>query len=559
MANNSEANMTCDTDVIIVGAGPTGLMAAALLTRCGIRVRIFDKNEKAAQESRAFGVHAKTIELFLNIGLEKELLKDGMIAAGMEIYVKGRRTGQLNFDDIGRHDTPYSFLLMVPQWEIEKILAEDLKKQGIEVERATEVIEFKQDDNRVLTTIKKSDESIFELSSSYIIGADGAHSTVRKTLGLKYDGAPYEQGFLLADCRIDWPFDYQHMKIFLGRSSFVLYLPLRGKNFSRIVVSKSPAEPTSEKTKQSAGSEPVSLKEIEATLADACGQHVNLSDPVWTTRYRIHHRIAEHYSSGRAFLAGDAAHIHSPAGGQGMNTGLQDAANLAWKLALVIQGRNPALLDTYHEERWPVGNKILKFSDRLFGVMASPHKGVTMMRNLIVPIVSSLLSKSHAIRAKAFHFVSQLGIRYHSNKYIFDSISVPSPKRWRQSLAAGRRAPDGEIARHLNVFDLIRGYQFHLLVLSKKALTSEEITKLVDEVRIIPEAIGLPVKTHIIANSLLGQDERIIRAESNIVFANYKLGQSIEQALFLIRPDGYIAYRSDHLDFEKLRLFLSKI
>ena len=179
------------------------------------------------------------------------------------------------------------------------------------------------------------------VSATYLIGADGAHSIVRKTLGLTYQGEAYPQGFLLADCKIDWPLDYDHMKLFLRGRHFAVYLPLRGKDMCRVIAimgeQPAAASPGSREA-EATSAEPISLDEVQTAFREACGPDVTLHDAVWTTRYRIHHRGVNKYREGRVFVAGDAAHIHSPAGGQGMNTGLQDAANLAWKLAAVIKG-----------------------------------------------------------------------------------------------------------------------------------------------------------------------------------------------------------------------------
>ncbi len=424
------------TEVVIVGSGPTGLMAAGLLARCGIRVRILDKSEQQAHESRAFGVQARSLELFLNIGLAEKLLDRGLIAGGAQIYLDGKQVSELNFDDIGRADTPYSFLLMCPQSEIEAILVEDLERQGISVEHNALVTGFTQSEQGVVVQARDKAGTRLEVRASYLIGADGAHSIVRKTLGLTYQGDAYPQAFVLADCKIDWPLDYDHMKLFLRGRRFAVYLPLKGKDICRVLaLMPEPPGPAAPDTPgaEATSAEPTSLDEVQSAFREAFGPGVTLSDPVWMTRYRLHHRGVNHYRQGRVFVGGDAAHIHSPAGGQGMNTGLQDAANLAWKLAAVLRGGAPdALLETYHTERWPVGQKVLEFTDRIFSTMTSQSGWFAMIRNTLLPVFGALITRSGTARSRAFHFISQLGIRYDESAFVKDGSSPSAASPWRE-------------------------------------------------------------------------------------------------------------------------------
>ncbi|HEY4232322.1 MAG TPA: FAD-dependent monooxygenase [Lacipirellulaceae bacterium] len=555
LANSAAAPQT--TDVVICGAGPTGLVAAGLLVRCGVSVRIFDKTEQQAHESRAFGVHAKTLELMLNIGLVEEFMDRGLIASGVQFFVDGRRAAELNFADIGRTDTPYSFLLMVPQYDIEAILARDLERLGIHVEHGTEVTGFAQSADGVTVQARGKTGENIEVNCRYLIGADGAHSIVRKTLGLSFAGAPYPQSFLLADCQLDWPLDYDHLKLFVRERSLAAYLPLKGRDICRIIVIEPADTPLSAFTSEASGSDPVTLDEVQTAFREATGMDIRLKNPTWLSRYRIHHRAVNKYGEGRVFVAGDAAHIHSPAGAQGMNTGLQDAANLCWKLAAVLKGGAPAaLLESYNAERWPVGQKILERTDRFFSFVSSQTPWVATLRNTLLPIAIGTMSRARIARARAFHFVSQLGIRYRGNDFLRDDASTAAPRAWREGLAAGRRAPNGAIARGRDVFSLIGGYKFHVLALSQQPLGREEIERHAQDLATLPKSLGIEVQIHFIAHSLLGRDPRLLQAESDQVFDAYGLTHETPQALFLIRPDGHIAYRRPDLDVAGLKNFL---
>lgn len=520
-------------------------MAAALLARCGVGLRIFSQDLGPAQESRAFGVQARSLELLLNMGIVDEVLDKGMLASGSQIFMDGKQAAQLNFDDIGRTDTPYSFVLMLPQWETEAILVRDLQRLGIEVEYGVKATDLSQDPDGVTVTAQRQSGESFEIRGQYSIGADGAHSLVRKKLGLEFVGAPYPQGFLLADCKVDWPLDHNHLKLFLQGTNMAIYFPLPGKNLGRIIALS--ATPSG----QVQGAQPTSLEEVQKALREASGIPVTLSEPLWMSRYNIHHRGVEQYAVGRVFLAGDAAHIHSPAGGQGMNTGLQDAANLAWKLALIVKGQAPPhLLDTYNDERWPVGQKILNFTDRLFAIISSQKGWLAGIRNRLLPRFAGTVSRTGILRSKAFHFISQLGIRYHVPVFLHDDGPFKSV------LNAGERAPNATIARNLDVFSLIDGYRFHVLAISSRPLDEAEIARLSDDLAQLPTPQGIDLRTHIVAHSLIGRDPRLHRCESSQVFQAYGLDDESQQALFLIRPDGHIAYRSLQLNVSGLKRFL---
>ena len=537
-------------EVVVVGAGPTGLLAAILLVRCGVAVRILDRSTEPAQESRAFALQARSLEILGGLGLAEAILDKGQLVSGARIYVEGAEAAEIAFDDLGRADTPYSFVTTIPQSEIELILSAELRRLGGEVERGVEVTGLAQDEAGVTLQTHGPDGGATEIRCRYVIGADGAHSIVRKELGLSFEGAPYPQSFLLADCRVEGPFDPSRMSMFLGRGTFGMYFPLRGGGRGRVIAT----QPSGDGTVASAqGFAAATLQEVEAALRTASGDAFGLSDATWVSRYRVHHRMVGSYRRGRAFVAGDAAHIHSPAGGQGMNTGLQDSANLAWKLAAVIRGGAPdALLDTYHAERWPIGQILLRVTDRLFERLTSPSRLASGLRNLLVPTLAGAMSRFDPARRRAFRFISELGIRYHPGPHVVDAAG----SGWPGAPRAGARAPDATIARRLNLFDLLAGYRFHVLAFSRGALGGGEIRKILDDLDRLTEAAGGDLRIHLIANSLVGRTDRLVRVEGGSVFAAYGVNAAVPQALFLVRPDGHVAWRRDRLDPSALALFL---
>lgn len=495
--------MATDCDVLVVGAGPTGLMAANLLARSGVSVRIVEQRTEATRESRAFAVQARTIELMRSIGLAEEFVSQGVRADSVNIHVKGRFRGGLNFKRAKADDTPYPFILMIPQSRTEAILARDCEALGLTIERSTTVTSVVQDDSGVTTEID-GPAGKASIRSAYIIGADGSRSIVRSSAGLGWDGDMLPQRFLLADCKVDWPLDHDHFRVFLNGPLIGLFLPLAGSELSRVMATDLSGSFGDEDGSKPA---PLDLAEMQAGLEAAIALPVKLSDPVWVTRYRAHHRFVDRYRAGRAFVAGDAAHIHSPAGGQGMNTGLQDAANLAWKLAAVLRGAPDALLDSYDAERRPVGEAVVKSTGKLFNAAAGQSGFKAKMRDRMVSLLLPLISRAPPFQKKAFFNASQRAVAYPPGAFVGEG--------------AGKRAPNAPLGDGRQVFDLIAGYRFTTLVLSRQ-----------------PVDYG---QTPVVTDSA--------------VLDRYGVSSA---ATLLIRPDGYVAWRGEGVDIEGAAQFLAK-
>lgn len=548
------------TEVLIVGGGPTGLMAALLLVKCGIRVRILDRSATQAHESRALGMQARTLELMLQLGLDGKFLDAGVTVHGLQLFASGKSAANVDFSTLDRTDTPFPFVLVVPQSETESILLVELNRLGVQVERETTVESLAQDDAGVAVTASRPGGTTEAIPARYVIGADGAHSIVRKELGLSFEGAPYASTFLLADGNVAWPENLQpladRVALFVHGKFLGAYFPLQGESYGRVLAMDITAD---NKSSEQQGAIAASLDEVIHSFREATASDVTISNPGWISRYRVHHRGVDRYRVGRCFVAGDAAHIHSPAGAQGMNTGLQDVANLCWKLALVLRGAAAdELLNTYNAERWPVGRQVLEYTDAVFSSMTTQNSFLADLRNAVLPAVAGTLTRRQAVREKLFSVASELDIHYSPNAYVQDGAQVDDTESWKHGVGAGHRAPNARISRGGDVFSLIGSYGFHLLALSRLPLSRAAIAEADARLAAAQAATPFAMDTHLVTYLLDAPDGRTIRADSPDVFHAYAM-QDTEQALFLIRPDGFVAWRSRGWQWPTLEAFLRKL
>lgn len=393
-----------DTDVLIVGAGPTGLMLANQLARRGVRVEIVDRHSGPAQQSRALGVQARTLEIYARLGIVDRALELGRRASGATLWAQGRPMAHVPLGDIGGSVTPYPFILVLGQDDNELIMGEKLRALGVEVQWNTELIGFTQHSDHVSATLKLPDRSNRTVTAPFIAGCDGAHSIVRKVSGIDFPGAPYEHVFFVADVEMTGTMAPGEVNVFLWREGFHLLFPMRGTDHWRIVGIVPPELRASDK---------LDLDAIMPSLRNEAGANLAIRSCSWFSAYRIHHRAAERFRERRAFILGDAAHIHSPVGAQGMNTGLQDAYNLAWKLALVVQGKaGPELLDSYNEERLPVAQRLLRTTDSGFKIVVSDSWLAGLMRTEVIARIASFAMSTERVRKFGFRMVSQTAINY---------------------------------------------------------------------------------------------------------------------------------------------------
>jgi len=381
-----------DAKVLIAGAGPTGLVLALWLTRLGVRVRIVDKTSEPGTTSRALAVQARTLEFYGQLGFADKVVEQGRWATEANMWVGGRRVAHISFDGMGTGVSPYPYPLIYPQDEHERLLIERLTELGVTVERETEVLNFRETGDRVQVKLRKPDGSEETCAASYVAGCDGARSTTREHLGIGFPGGTYEHLFYVADVQAAAQTVNGDLNIALDQSDFLAVAPLKGEGRARFIgtVRDSTQKP------EELSWESVNKGIVEHLRTDV--QHVN-----WFSTYRVHHRVANRFRKGRCFLLGDAAHIHSPVGGQGMNTGIGDAVNLAWKLAAVLRRRASAsLLDTYEPERIAFARRLVATTDRAFTTVTSSGPFARFVRMRIVPVLAPLLFSSRALRDYCF-------------------------------------------------------------------------------------------------------------------------------------------------------------
>ncbi|HKR30828.1 MAG TPA: FAD-dependent monooxygenase [Terriglobales bacterium] len=392
-----------DSDVLIVGAGPTGLVLALWLTRLGVRVRIIDKTSEPGTTSRALAVQARTLEFYQQIGLADAVVERGRKVIAANLWVRGDKSARAVFGELGEGISPFPYALVFPQDEHEKLLIQRLAQLGVTIERDTELVSFEETADRVLARIKLPDGTTVASEAAYIAGCDGAHSTVRQALNIGFPGGIYTHLFYVADVQGSGPAMNGDLHVALDRADFLAVFPLKGEGRVRLVGTVRD-EAARERDK-------LEWNDVSKTVMES--MRVKVERVNWFSTYRVHHRVADRFRHGRAFLLGDAAHIHSPVGGQGMNTGIGDAVNLAWKFASVLHGRADAsLLDTFEPERIAFARRLVATTDQAFTAVTSPTLTARLIRLDFVPALFPLLFKFKQARRYLFRTVSQTLVNY---------------------------------------------------------------------------------------------------------------------------------------------------
>ena len=495
--SQSEQSSRRDCQVLVVGAGPTGLVLACELLARGVRARIIDKGDGVVLQTRALGIHARTLEVLDMMGLAERFAEHGQVVRRFHMYADGKTLVRL---ELARNGSRFGFMLDVPQDVTETILRQRVSELGGSVEQRTELSSLRQDLGGVTATVTGPGGTVRAVTADYLVGADGAHSRVRSELGLDFRGHPYAQDWLLADVHLGWDRPDDEMHAFFRRDGRPLIcMPMR-KHRWRVILPYAGER----------GRRPPTLEEIQQLVGERAPEPVPVSDPAWLATFQTQRRSTHVYRRGRVLLAGDAVHIHSPAGGQGMNTGIMDAHNLAWKLALVASGQAPdGLLDSYGAERGPVAADVLALTHNLVKLGTMTHPVQRALRNTIVPIAGRLAP----LQRRAVRRISHIHVAYPSG-------APTRPGRGRDGLRPGERAPDLEVTGNegrTRLYEVLR-HGRHVLLISGPGPGRDLQPKMrpwQDQIDVVTQA-----------------NSRTARP-----------GAGSAENVYLLRPDGYVAVR----------------
>jgi len=528
-------------EVIIVGAGPSGLTAALQLAAYGIRFRIFDQKKTFSENSRAVGIQARSLELFEQMGLIKQVLAKGNKAFGLDFHTT-IRVLQLNIFRAGQGETAYPYVFLLEQNETEKILAGHLNESGHEIEWDTEVVgvELHNGELRVQVRSKGKEETV---RARWLIAADGAGSFIRETLDVPFVGGTYEQNFAVVDVKaLEGDLEQDHVNLNFNKSGFVLLLPLAAKGVYRLVTNFPPDFEDGEPQ----------FEDVQRQVAKVFPGGLRVTEPEWYSNFRIQSRSVRRFSHGPVFFVGDAAHIHSPVGAQGMNTGIQDSYNLAWKLALVAKNALPQqALETYHQERFPVAQRLLSTTDRVFQLVTRQNYLLTRLRVYVFPYLLKLLITLPTLRQWAFRTISQIGIRYDEGLLVRDDgrgfpKNAPRPG---QRLPYVYFAQSGKKLSGITLFDYRR---HHLMLFAQNQERRRQAVETAAEIE--QEFSGL-VESHVVTNESAGES-----AAGNHLVCDRKtwsMFAATSAASYLVRPDSCIAFRLPSISADELKRTLS--
>jgi 2-polyprenyl-6-methoxyphenol hydroxylase-like FAD-dependent oxidoreductase len=512
---------TLNTDIAIIGAGPTGLALASQLIRYGVDFVIVDKKDGTTPYSKAIGVQARTLEIYEQIGLAEPLIALGTKTTQVRLIEDGVARAEVPLTKLGAGMSEYPYLLIVEQGKHEKLLYDFIKANNKDVQWQTELEDFSQDDEGVTGTIVKAKRAT-QLHAKYLVACDGAKSPVRKALGINFEGSTFERLFYVADVQIKWEFPHDMLAACLAKDRSTAFFPMAGEDRYRIV-GLFPAD-----TDKIEGQVP--YEEIEQQCLEDTKLEMDIYKVNWFSTYKVHSRRVDRFSEGRCFLVGDAAHIHSPAGAQGMNTGIQDGYNLAWKLATVLRGEADAkLLDTYNEERVVVAGRLLETTDRMFDLLMGDSRVMGFLRTEIFPYVANFVLGLDSVNKFVFPLISQIGISYRNR-----SLSVEGDGDF--EVRAGERMPyfliDGK-----SVYDGLHQPMFHMLTFLDGTNNVQSIRKEIEH-----NYAGL-VDYHVLP----------LEPRAAEIFGAHK------PFSVLLRPDNYIAFVCAENCMEALKSYFENV
>lgn len=494
--------------ILIVGAGPTGLALAYSLARQGVPFRIIDKNAGTGTASRALAVHARILEQYEQLGLAERNIKRGHPILSLDVSDGKEVKATLKFHDLGKGLSPFPFILSLPQDEHEEILVDELSKIGVDVEWNTALLSFEDTGEGVNAVMQQEGQPVERAEFVYLCGCDGAGSMVRKGLGLEFPGGTYKQLFFVADIETEKPVDdMEKMDMYMDDDGFMLYMSVRNAKTKRILGIV--PEDLNERTD-------IQYSEISDYIENKI--RVKAAKVNWFSTYRVHNRVSDQFAKGRIFILGDAGHLHSPAGGQGMNTGIGDAINLSWKLAAVLQGKAiPRILDTYEKERIVFARRLIATTDTAFKTIVSQKLPGTLLRQYFMPYLLPSIFKFSFPQKNAFKILSQIHINYRNS---------PLSKGKAGKVFGGMRLPWVETASGDN-FEPLRSVDWQIHIYGKAK----------------PELINFAR-----AQSL---ELHEFAWETKMHEAGFK-----QDALYLVRPDGHVALASEKQWVRVLKTYL---
>lgn len=551
-------------DALVVGGGPVGLTMACELARHGVSCRIVDQNAAPQRWSKAAAVMPRTLEVLRDVGVADALIARGKPVYGVNVHQNGTRIAHVA---IHLEGTPYPYILGVSQRETELVLAEHLAGHGVRFEREVTLVELTQDDEGVTATLERAGGERETVRARYAIGCDGAHSTVRRALGFAFEGSTFEQALWHADIRIRFPFDVDpnEAQMFVSEHGVMGALPVFGGGRYRLIAMAPPRadlDPT--------------LEDMQALAKERLPEGTVIEDPDWITGFRFHGRLASRYRDRRIFLAGDAGHIHSPAGAQGMNMGIQDAYNLAWKLALVMRGAGqPALLESYEPERRPIAEGVVRGTDRgtrtALRMIALRNPILTKLRGQLVSFITEL----GVFQSTVMQTVGQVRVGYPDSPIVGEHHSSvwtaelgerrderPRLSDWMQFAdgpGPGRRVPDLELADG-TLHDLLQGTAHVLFLFDGSAATAAGYANLDGIAERVQRRYGELVRVHVVVP--LAERPAELRAPDVLLDPDGALHACFgcgSEALYLVRPDGYVGFRSQPADEDALSRYLATI